>query len=88
MVIYKYEIRPGKYTLALRKNSKILDANFQFDRYYLWVLEDEGMELECRIFHTFPTGKKFDNKNLVFIKTIHNICNGLVFHVFEEIQNA
>lgn len=89
LIIYKYDVTPGEFTLELPWKAQILCVQVQNNTPRLWVQFASG-STPCieRYFRCVPTGVEFnDNPNCYcdYIGTFQIDSGALVFHLFEEI---
>ena len=86
--IYKYGINTGMTSIALPKRSKIFSANYDPNGVLcIWVAVDtEEEEIEERFVYLTGTGWPLEDLkdwNYLFIDTVIDENNELVWHVFE-----
>ena len=88
--IYKYELISPNETISLRKNAKIVHVAAQKNSVCLWAeISIEETRVESRVFKVFATGEDMKHRlgtTLNRLGTAH-LQSGLVFHVYEEINN-
>ena len=89
-VIYKYPIPPvTKFYINIPLDAKVLSvqAQIQSDRPQVWVLLNPDLPKQERHFICLATGQETENINnfTKFIGTFQ-LTNGLVFHLFELLE--
>ncbi len=85
MTIYKYLLKPQSVqTVEMPKGAQILTAQFQNKTICLWALLNlEGFATK-RTIEICGTGLPLDFHPRVFISTVQDPVNGLVWHIFER----
>lgn len=87
-MIYKYKLEVNdKTTLFIPEGSKIISAGAIGDDIFMWAVIKHTQSSVKRIINVKTTGYSFieDDEKLEFIDTVI-MDDGLVFHVFEELQ--
>jgi hypothetical protein len=84
--IYKYTLppNPGRTTVALPRNARVLSFGRQDDNLVFWALIDIDAKLETRVFYLHWTGQPFDytpRSDSNFIGTVQ--LGPFVYHLFE-----
>lgn len=84
--IFKYPLDlEGRQIVLLPEGAKILHANMQQGKPYLWAIVDTDKEDESRAIRIYGTGHQIQQpEKLVFINTI--LDHQFVWHVFESIK--
>lgn len=86
--IFKYPVRPGRFTLEMPEGAQPLRAMVQGDggQPQLWALVDPSRPMTTRCFCAFGTGHEIDQADvprIAFIDTFMLDGGALVFHLFE-----
>ena len=83
--IYKYEIKPGKFTLVMPSEADILHIDMQGNKPFMWVKGDTDLPLRERGFKAFGTGHEItDDGDWIHAGSFLMNGGSLVWHVFED----
>lgn len=89
MKVFKYILKSSRVPLKLPKGCKVLKAAFQGDNLCIWAEVNTVEEKEFRNFSVFATGEAMPynpNTHYDYIDTVFT-GPGLVFHVYERVEN-
>ena len=92
IVIYKYQVKPGEFSVAMPRASTVVSVQMQGDDPQMWVIVDPGSPVMMRRFKVVATGDSFDPA-WRYIGTFQMSGDGsdsalptvLVFHLLEEV---
>lgn len=86
-VIYKYQLEITEHQeIAIPHKAKILSAEFQGSRLYVWALVETDNDIKHRLFYIAGTGQNLGNIDLdecIHIATVGQ--HGDVWHIFLKI---
>jgi hypothetical protein len=85
--ILKYPVPiEDEFDLTMRRGAKLLSVQTQGDKPFLWALVDQRAECCVRHFRVIGTGNPVKEEPLVYIGTFQMHNGGLVFHLFEVVD--
>ena len=83
--VYKYSVPiADNPVIPLPEGAKVLSVGAQDYEVKLWALVDPDKPMVSRNFRLAGTGHDIEGNNLHFIGTV--IMNGLVLHLFEQVE--
>ena len=85
MIIYKYPVEYGSWSLKVSKNYKILGIKTQYNKPYIWIMVDkDSKDFVWVNFETFPTGIETQTDELSPLKYIDSFqpSQDYIYHVF------
>ena len=87
-IIHKQNLQltHNEQILQMPINAKILCAQIQYGKICIWYKCQSNEIMESRFFWLIGTGLEIEKDNLVFIGTIQQPGEGLVWHVFERLS--
>ena len=83
--VLKFQIYNGWETIQVSKNAEIVSCGVQGANYYVWIATEIGGEGKFMTVRLLATGEQFDGSRYILRGTIHDVENGLVWHVGEEV---
>jgi len=83
--IYKYEVKPGEFTVEMPANSQVLTVQAQYNSAFIWALVDtDNLPIITRRFFSVPTGGNWTgHPHYIYVGTFQLEGGTLVFHLFE-----
>ena len=85
--VFKYELNNNVNHVQCQKNAKVLTAAYQNDTLCIWVEVDTEELPGYKTVYVFATGEKIPNDIEIEYINICFVSNGLVFHVYEDVNH-
>ena len=81
--VYKFQLSPGRTTLNLTAEAKILHVAEQYNGVCLWAELDTDAPGFSRSFCPVPTGGEVPYDSKGFVGTVLMMNGSLVYHIYE-----
>jgi len=90
MIIYKYQVELGQFSISMPMGAKILCTKWRYQSPQMWALvpDPDSSLLERRDFRVFATGEHIPEEeygSVIYIGTFFTPNNVFVWHLFEVI---
>jgi len=87
-VIYKYPIKfSTRFNLQMQDGAKILSVAVQRGQPVIWAKVDEERRIVTRWFKVLMTGETFEESEVSQYLGTFELPNGIVGHLFSELNN-